>query len=81
MPLDNSDDEGKVLNAAIEHDDVANAPSFTVVESDGEWRLAVAHIPFTLIENWADVEKCIKDVHELWEEKCRWYLQNFSQLH
>lgn len=72
-------DEGKVLNAAIEHDDVANAPSFTVVESDGKWQLAVARIPFTLIENWADVEECVKDVNELWEEKCKWYLQNFSQ--
>lgn len=72
-------DESNVLNAAIEHDDVANAPSFTVVESDGEWRLAVARVPFTLIENWTDVEKCVKDVQELWEEKCRWYLHNFSQ--
>ena len=74
-------DEGKVLNAAIEHDDVANAPSFTVVESDGKWQLAVARIPFTLIENWTDVEKCVKDVQELWEGKCKWYLQNYVQLH
>lgn len=74
-------DEGKVLNAAIEHDDVANAPSFTVVESDGEWRLAVARVPFTLIENWTDVEKCVKDVQELWEDNGKWYLQNYSQLH
>ena len=72
-------DEGKVLTAAFEHDDVANAPSFTVVESDGEWQLAVAHVPYCIIENWSDVEKCVKDVNELWEEKCRWYLQNFSQ--
>ena len=72
-------DKGKVLNAAIEHEDIASAPSFSVVEVDGEWRLAVASIPFTLIENWADVEKCVKDVNELWEEKCRWYLQNYSQ--
>ena len=73
-------DEGKVLTAAFEHDDVANAPSFTVVESDGEWQLAVAHVPYCIIETWSDVEKCVKDVNELWEEKCRWYLQNFSQL-
>lgn len=74
-------DESNVLNAAIEHDDVANAPSFTVVESDGKWQLAVARIPFTLIGNWTDVEKCVKDVQELWEGKCKWYLQNYVQLH
>ena len=73
-------DEGDVLNAAIEHDDVANAPSFTVVESDGEWRLAVAHVPYCLIENWPDVEMCVKEVQTLWEDTGRWYLQNYSQL-
>ena len=72
-------DEGKVLNAAIEHDDIANAPSFAVSEVDGKWQLAIARIPFTLIENWTDVEKCVKDVQELWEDNGKWYLQNFSQ--
>lgn len=72
-------DDGKILNAAIEHDDIANAPSFAVVEVDGVWQLMIAHVPYCSIENWTDVEKCVKDVQELWEEKCRWYLQNFSQ--
>lgn len=74
-------DKGKVLNAAIEHDDVANAPSFTVVESDGEWQLAVAHVPYCLIENWPDVEMCVKEVQTLWEDTGRWYLQNYVQLY
>lgn len=73
-------DDGRILNAAIEHDDIANAPSFAIVEVDGAWQLMVAHVPYCSIENWADVEKCVKDVQELWEEKCRWYLQNYSQL-
>lgn len=74
-------DESNVLNAAIEHDDVANAPSFTVVESDGEWQLAVAHVPYCLIENWPDVEMCVKEVQTLWEDTGRWYLQNYVQLY
>lgn len=72
-------DENKVLNAEIEHDDIANAPSFAIVEVDGAWQLMIARVPYCSIENWTDVEKCVKDVQELWEEKCRWYLQNFSQ--
>ena len=68
-------DEGKVLNAVMEHDDIASAPSFAVVKVDGEWQLAVALVPYCIIENWSDVEKCVKDVNDLWEEKCRWYLQ------
>ena len=73
-------DKGKVLNAAIEHEDISSAPSFSVVEVDGEWQLAVAHVPYCLIENWSDVEKCVKEVNELWKEFGEWYLQNFSQL-
>ena len=72
--------EGKVLNAAIEHDDIANAPSFAVVEVDGKWQLMVAHIPYCPIEHWADVKKCVKEVNELWRELGEWYLQNYSQL-
>ena len=74
-------DDGKILNAAIEHDDIANAPSFAVSEVDGEWQLAVAHVPYCIIENWTDVEKCVKEVNELWEDKGKWYLQNYVQLH
>lgn len=73
-------DDSKILNAAIEHDDIANAPSFEVVEVDGVWQLMIAHVPYCSIENWTDVEKCVKDVQELWEEKCKWYLQNYLQL-
>ena len=73
--------DGKVLNAVIEHDDVASAPSFAVVKVDGEWQLAVAHVPYCIIENWTDVEKCVKEVNELWEDTGRWYLQNYVQLH
>ena len=72
-------DGDKVLNVAIEHDDIAGAPSFAIVEVDGAWQLMIAHVPYCSIENWTDVEKCVKDVQELWEEKCRWYLQNFLQ--
>ena len=71
-------DENEVLNAEIEHDDIANAPSFAIVEVDGEWKLMVAHVPYCPIENWVDVEKCVKEVNELWEDKGKWYLQNFS---
>lgn len=74
-------DDGKIFNAAIEHDDIANAPSFAVSEVDGEWQLAVAHVPYCIIENWTDVEKCVKEVNELWEDKGKWYLQNYVQLH
>lgn len=74
-------DDGKILNAAIEHDDIANAPSFAVSEVDGEWQLAVAHVPYCIIENWTDVEKCVKEVNELWEDKGKWYLQNYVQLY
>lgn len=74
-------DEGKVLNAAIEHDDIANAPSFAIVEVNGKWKLMVAHIPYCPIEHWADVEKCVKEVNELWRERGEWYLQNYVQLH
>lgn len=72
-------DDGKILNAAIEHDDIASAPSFAIVEVDGAWKLMVAHVPYCSIENWTDVEKCVKDVQELWEDNGKWYLQNFSQ--
>ena len=74
-------DAGRVLSATVEHDDMANAPSFTVAEVDNEWQLVVAHVPYTMIEDWAEVERCVKDVQELWEEKGKWYLQNFSQWH
>lgn len=73
-------DDGKILNAAIEHDEIASAPSFAIVEVDGAWQLAVAHVPYCLIENWSDVEICVKEVNELWKEFGEWYLQNFSQL-
>lgn len=73
--------DGKVLNAVIEHDDVASAPSFAVVKVDGEWQLAVAHVPYCLIENWPDIEICVKEVQKLWEDKGKWYLQNCVQLH
>ena len=73
-------DKGKVLNAAIEHDDIANAPSFAIVEVDGKWQLMVVHIPYCPIEHWADVEKCVKEVNELWRELGDWYLQNYVQL-
>ena len=72
-------DAGRVLSATVEHDDMANAPSFTVVEIDGEWQLAVARVPYTMIEDWVAVERCVKDVQELWEENGKRYLQNFSQ--
>lgn len=73
-------DDGKVLNAVIEHDNVASAPSFAVVKVDDEWQLAVAHVPYCLIENWPDVEMCVKEVQKLWEDMGRWYLQNYLQL-
>ena len=72
-------DAGRVLSATVEHDDMANAPSFTVAEVDNAWQLAVARVPYTMIEDWVAVERCVKDVQELWEENGKRYLQNFSQ--
>lgn len=73
-------DGRRVLRAEVEHDDMTHAPQFAIVNVDGEWRLTLASLPpFIEIENWAAIDRCVQEAAELWEEKGKWYLQNYSQ--